>query len=313
MGHFARALSLAVVALPLLARAQSSFPQIEQARQFAPPSSTLPRETGGGLSDFPDGLTEASPDDAFGAQVLLKEKQKIQPFSAFTEVAAFFTNNVALVDRARDEDKFLVISAGGTFTRQLAPQLRLDLGARGSVYRYSEFRELDFQSTDLIAGLTYTPPVLRGAEVLLRYTFTDLTTAERIREFYKNHAVLVGIQHAYPLARAHAVYGGLTAQWSWADPRETGRDEYVAFAGYRAQLTRSIDADLIYRYGRYVYRESGNREDDNQTVSLTFRYVPKPWIALSATAFYTVNRSSEEVFDYEVLNAGLSLQFLARF
>lgn len=118
----------------------------------------------------------------------------------------------------------------------------------GSAYRYDRSRELDFQSVDLAGGLAWAPRQLAGAELLVRYTFTELTAADGGDAFYKNDAALLGVQKVVPFSRAQAVYFGATAQWSWADPAESGRDEYVGFAGYRLGLTRSWTSDLYYRY-----------------------------------------------------------------
>ena len=234
-------------------------------------------------------------------------------FNAFAEIGAFVTNNVALAKVDPLQDSFLVATTGVGFTQRFAYHLRFDAGARASAYRYDKFPQLDFQSTDLSAGVAWSPPVLKGAELLARYTFTDLTTAERTREFYKNHAILLGVQKVVPFTRSQAVYFGASAQWSFADPKPAGRDEYTAYAGYRAQVTRHVDADLYYCYGRYVYRYGSGRHDNNQTVSLGLHYTPKEWLSLSATGFVGANRSNRKAFDYDVANVGVGLQLSLRF
>ena len=299
--------SAAVVSLRLCAEAQ-----IEQARLMPRAPASASEMPSGGIADFPDLGGAATVDDAFGAQVIMKEQPRVRPFTAFAEVAAFFTNNVGLAKRSMERDGFLIASAGAAGSRTLGA-LRLDAGVRTSVYRYAEYRELDFQSVDGSVGLAWTPPKLRGAEVLLRYTFTDLTTAEHRSEFFKNHAVLLGVQDAFAISRAQAVYGGVQAQWSWADPREAGRDEYSVFAGYRLQATRSVDVDVSYRYARFVYREADGRQDNNHSFSLTARYAPRAWFSISATGFAGFNRSNREQFDYDVLNAGGAVQGTVRF
>ncbi len=288
-------------------------PQVEQSRQLSSRPETIDLQ---GQRNAPQSAVLGGPataDDAFGTQVFLKRQERPQPFSAFAEIGAFVTNNVALARRDEIEDRFLVGTTGVAFSQRFAFNLRFDASARASAYRYDKFSELDFQSIDLSAGVAWTPPQLRGAEVLLRYTHTSLTTAEDTTEFYSNHAILLGVQKVVPFGRAQAVYFGASAQWSFADPEPAGRDEYVAYAGYRAQLTRSIDADLFYRYGRYVYREGEGRQDNNQTLSLALHYTPRPWLSFSATGFYGVNRSNRRAFDYDVGNVGVGLQVSLRF
>ncbi len=286
---------------------------IEQSRQFAKPPTSPDTNAAGSAADFPELTDGGTGDDAFGAQVIMKEQPRVKPFTAFAEVAAFFTNNVGLAKRAREQDGFMIASVGAAYSRALPKNLRVDLGVRSSVFRYAEYRELDFQSVDASVGLTWSPPALRGTELLLRYTFTDLTTAEHGDEFFKNHAVLAGAQKAISISRAQIAYGGVSAQWSWADPREAGRDEYSAFIGTRVQATRSIDVDLFYRYGRFVYREAKGRQDDNHSISLTARYAPAEWFSISASTFGGFNRSNRSQFDYDVLNVGCAVQGAIRF
>lgn len=287
---------------------------IEQARQFSHPLTPLEIDTARAGADLGDFEPAALPDDSFGAQAIFKRQERAKPFSAFAEVSAFFTNNVALARRERLEDQFLVITAGAAYARPLGAGVRAEVAGRVSAYRYSKFRELDFQSVDLSAGVAWAPSILRGGELLLRYLLTDLTTADEQEEFYKNHAVLLGVQKVVPFARAHAAYFGASAQWSWAEPQEPGRDEYSAFAGYHLQATERLEADISYRYGWFLYRQSeDDRRDQNHTLSLSLRYVPVPWAAISASTFLGINRSNRAVFDYEVWNAGIGLQISVKF
>jgi hypothetical protein len=304
----------ALMTLPALLFAQAPLaPQIQQSRLFEGPPGTIDLQ---GQRNAPTPATSAGDmtgDDAFGEQVIFKRQETPRPFSAFAEIGAFVTNNVALAKVNRIQDGFLVATTGASFTRRFSMNLRFDASAQAAAYRYDKVPELDFQSTDLSAAISWSPPQLRGAELLARYTFTDLTTAEHVREFYKNHAILLGVQRVVPFSRAQAVYFGASAQWSFADPKPAGRDEYTVYAGYHAQLTRHVDADIFYRYGRYVYRYGEGRHDNNQTVSLALHYAPAEWLSFSGAGFFGANRSNQKAFDYDVGNVGVGLQVSVRF
>jgi hypothetical protein len=312
MPRFLLSCALAGTALRALAQAPVADVQIDQARQFSRPLAPLNLGSAP-AQDFATPDSEQSPDDAFGAQVIFKGQERVQPFTAFAEVSAFFTNNVALAKRSLLEDKFLVVSAGAAFTQRLGYDLRVEAGLRAALYRYAEYRELDFQSVDATAGVVWSPPVLRGAEVSVRYLFNHLSTAEEQEEIYQSHAALLGIQKVIPFSRAHAAWFGASAQWTWAEPQEPGRDEYSAFAGYHLQIAEPLGADLAYRYGYFVYRQDDGRRDQNHTISLGLRYVPFEWASISATTFLGFNRSNRSAFDYDVWNAGIGLQFSVRF
>ena len=304
--------SFAGFALPALAQGPVPNSQIDQARQFSRQMAPLDLGTPP-PADLPALESSASPDDAFGAQVIFKRQERPKPFTAFAEASAFFTNNVALTRRAQLDDKFLVIAAGASYARPVGFDLRFEMGVRAALYRYAEYRELDFQSVDASAGVVWTPPALKGAEVAVRYLFSDLTTAEGQDEIYRSHAALLGVQKVIPFSQAHAAYFGASAQWTWSDPAEPGRDEYTAYTGYHLDATQHLGADLLYRYGYFVYREADGRRDQNHTLSLTLRYAPMEWAAISATTFLGINRSNRSEFDYEVWNAGVGLQFSLKF
>ncbi len=287
--------------------------QREYTRQFQSGPGTVDlqgQRNAPSVSNFDGTATE---DDSFGEQIILKRLDKPRSFTGSAEIGAFVTNNVALAKRDAQEDRFLVATTAASYTHRFTDTFRFNAGAQGSLYRYNEFRELDFQSTDLWMGVTWAAPVLRGLDVSARYTFSDLTTAERTREFYKNHAILLGVQKVVPFSRAQSVYFGASAQWSFADPKQAGRDEYVGYAGYHAQLTRRIDADLFYRYGHYVYRYGSGRHDENQTVSMSLHYRPTDWLNFSASTFFGVNRSNRTAFEYDVLNGGVGVQCSLQF
>lgn len=306
--------TISLLAISPLPRAQTPLPpQIEMSQQFVATPEPIDLQGQRNAPQAADFGAAGTDDDSFGTQTFLKREEKPQPFAAFAEIGAFVTNNVALTKRDPQEDAFLVVTTGAAFARRLSRNLGFNLGVRAAAYRYDKFPALNFQSLDLSAGLGWTPPQLRGAEVYLRYTFTDLTSEDGWQEFYKNQAILIGAQKVVPLTRAQAVYVGASAQWSFAEPQPAGRDEYVAYAGYRAQLTRRLDADLYYRYGRYIYRAGEGRKDHNQTLSLTLHYVPAPWLSFSAAGFLGVNRSNQSTFDYEAGNLGVGAQTAIRF
>jgi len=289
------------------------LPQVEQSRQFTGPPATVDLQGQRNAPPAGDFDGTATTDNAFGEQAIFKRQEKPQPFSGFAEVGAFVTNNVALTKNDPQHDGFLVATTGVNFTQRFAYNLRFDAGVVGSAYRYERFPQLNFQSTDFSIGVTRSPPQLHGAEAVVRYTFTDLTTADHVREFYKNQAILLGIQKVVPFSRAQGVYFGASAQWSFAEPQPDGRDEYTVYAGYRAQLTRHISADLFYRYGRYIYRSGDGRKDNNQTVSLGLRYSPKDWLSFSLTSYLAADRSNQPAFDYNVGNLGVGMQVSIRF
>ena len=304
-----------LLACPLFAQTESTS-RIDQSRQFNAAGSVTAPVNRDETAVLPaSDMLVAGADDAFGAQQLLKREEKVQPFSAFAEVAAFVTNNVALTSRAAEGDTFMVATSGVSYRRTLRrlPQLQVEAAIRVGLFRYADFGALDFQSLDVGGGIMYSPAKLPNTAFFARYSFTDLSTAHEYDSFFCNHTLTVGAQKVWPLARAHALFAGTSAQWSWSDPQLAQRDEYSLYAGYQLQATRQLQAAVSYRFGYFVYREEGDREDRNHALSASLRYDATPWAAVSGSIFSGFNRSNQEVFDYNVVNAGGALGVAVRF
>jgi hypothetical protein len=299
--------------LRLLAHAQNRDAQIDQSRLLQTPvvsASAKPR-TASDQSALSDLLIE--PDDALGAQRFLKSQQNVRPFAAAVELFGFKTNNVGLTRHDTQSDEFLVASTALSYRTALGERAALDVTLRGSIFRYNEFRTLDFNSIDAGLGLTWVPAKLGGVALFGRYNFTELFSERDGDAFFENHTVTIGAQKNFVLSRAHYFFVGLSAQAGFADPDAAQRDEYALYGGYHVDLTHNLEADIAYRYGFFVYREEGSRRDRNQNVTIALKYNVTDWFSVMATSFFGWNRSTESIFDYDVVNGGVGLGVTARF
>lgn len=284
------------------AQGQAQNSQIEQARQRDALNTELirPVET---LAPAALEPTLGGDPDSFGIQQFLREAERLRPFRAFADVSAFVTNNVALTRQDPLSDAFLIATFGFEYRRPLARGLQFDASLRYATFRYDKFRQLDFSSFDLGIGLTYHSEKLGGIDLYARYGFNELRSAETDDVFFTNHALLVGAQKVVSFSQAHYAYVGVSGHLGFADPQASERSELSAFAGYHLQATRNLEADLLYRYIYLRYAEGG-RGDQNQTISLGFRYRITDWCFASATSYIGWNRSNQSVFNYDTANAG---------
>lgn len=308
-------LSLFILAVAFAVASGPAWAQqarIDLSRQFDTPADTgvVPTE----LTAAPAAIDTATGGDgeSFGLQQFLREKERLRPFRAFAEISAFVTNNVALTSKEPLSDAFLLATLGFEYRRPLKYGLQLDSSLRVATFRYNEYRQLDFNSIDVGAGLTYRVQKLGGIDAFARYNFNALLGAESGEAFFKNHTITLGVQKAVVFSQAHYAFAGLSGQLGFADPKAAERQELAAYAGYHLQATRHLEADLLYRYAHFFYSE-GERRDSNHTLSLGVRYRFTEWFSATASGYLGWNRSTLEVFDYEVANGGaglsLSLQF----
>jgi hypothetical protein len=304
-------LGACLAALPAIAQPVQT--QIEQARRFdqqvAPIRAT---ESGSSLGALEETAPSSPGDSDLGTQAILRNQFAPQRWLVFGEIAGYYTNNVALTRRSTFDDYFMVATFGASYRPKITEQLEAEITARGSQFRYREYDQLNFTSLDFGGGLSYRVPQLGGVTLFARYNFNDLISEESGDEFFQNHTITTGAQKIFPLARAHAIVLGAAAQWGFADPEEAERDEYSIYAGYHVELTRSFHADLFYRAAYYRY-SAADRDDVNQNVSASVRYRLTDWASVNASASFGFNRSSEEVFDYDVINSGGGLAVDVRF
>lgn len=293
--------------------AWSQQPQIDQVRQLdarTSPGGSAPAST----AAIPDAAapTAGTDSDSFGVQQFLREKERLRPFRVFAEVSAFVTNNIALSRRDARSDAFLIAVFGMEYRRPVASGLQFDASLRYASFRYDKYGSFDFSSLDAGTGLSYHAEKLGGLDFSARYNFNALIGGSSDEVFFKNHTITLGMQKAVSFSSAHYAFVGVSGQAGFADPKRDERAELSAFLGYHVQPVRRLEADLLYRYGRYIYSEGGRR-DHNQTLSLALWYRFTDWLGVTASTFATWNRSDRQVYDYNAANLGgglsLSLQF----
>jgi outer membrane protein assembly factor BamA len=254
----------------------------------------------------------ATDDDAFGAQLILKERLRKKELQASAEIGAYHTSNVALARSGALGDAFLNTTLGLSWRHDFTDRLTLAISARYGLFRYSRYSVLDFQSTE--TDVTFGYKLGANWELGLGYAYTQLNARTDNTEFYCEHAVNVGLQRVFEVDDRNAIIAGIGSSWTWADPEAAQRDKYAAFLGWRWRATERISTTLLYRYARYEYRDGGTgRGDHNQTLSLSVRYDATDWLALTASGFSTWNRSNQTAFDYEAWNLGGNIGVNARF
>jgi hypothetical protein len=296
----------------LVFAAATTFAQesrVQQAREMG-------RLEGGAGADFtsssggqaPLRSRDSADDGSFGVQQLLREKSPAQSISVFADVSALVTSNVGLTRKNARSDSFLVPIFGLGYGRALPAGLRLEAEVSLAAFRYNSFPKLDFNDLEASIGLSYHAGIFGGLDLYAGYSYTDLSTRSG-HSFFQNHAIDLNAQKTIAFSSAQSVFFGVGVELGFADPRLSERSEYSAFAGYRLAATPRWDINVLYRYAYYDYTEGG-RGDHNQTISLGTRYRFNNRISAYATSYFTINRSNQSDFNYDVgtLGVGLTLR-----
>ena len=303
------------LSIGLSAPAWAQQSQIDLARQFdasdparnirdvqaAPVAPSLPQSEGG--QDF----------DSFGVQqMLVCGPERARYCRTFGEISGFVTDNVGLSRRDPHSDSFLVGTFGLDYRRPLKRGFQVDAGFQVAMFRYNEFRQLDFNSFDVGLGLSYRSEKLGGVDLSARYNFNSLHAAASGDTLFENHTITAAVEKIFQFGKAHYALLGVSGRLGFAEPRANERHEVGAYAGYHIEVVPRVDVDLSYRYGYYAYTE-GRRRDHNQTASLGVRYRMRDWCSASASSFYVWDRSNDAALSYSAGSVGGALMLMFRF
>ncbi|MCX5806347.1 MAG: hypothetical protein NT010_09830 [Proteobacteria bacterium] len=260
-----------------------------------------------------DTTAPASPgDDALGQQYILKQKSEYEPFSVFGNLVWNWTSNVALTKNNPQDDNYIVTTGGVSYQPIIRPNLLGEITVVQQWFRYDKFTDMNFDSLNIGAGLSYAIPELSNLAVFSRYNYNRLTDADGTGEYFRNHTITFGFFKIFPLARTHYLYGGYSSQFGFSDPKIYQRDYHSAVGGYNIDITSKLSVDLSIRVSYIPYEEEG-REDFNESVSLGITYKPKPWLILTFSSFAAFNQSKNGVFEYNVVNLAPNIGIKIKF
>ena len=292
--------------------AWSQQSQIERARQFdatrethdvatAPAALSLPEAAGG--TDL----------DSFGVQqMLVCGPERARYFRVIGEISGFVTDNVGLSRRDPVSDSFMVGTFGIDYRRPLKRGFQVDAGFQAAMFRYNEYSQLNFNSFDVGAGLSYHLKKLGGVDLSARYSFNVLQGASSGDTLFENHTITAAVEKIFQFSKAHYALLGISGRAGFATPRINERHELGVYAGYHIEPLPRLDVDLGYRYGYYVYTVGGRR-DHNQTASLGVKYRFRDWWSASMSSFYVWDHSNQEALSFRAGSLGGALTLLFRF
>jgi hypothetical protein len=290
------------------ARAQQPASSIERARLFqSTPNSTVNAD---GMA-LPEDESEASSDDSFGTQVILKKRERPKTLSLTGDASVFYTDNAALTPSNKIDDVFVVANAGASWTPRINPQLEAQLNAHASIFRYNSTSALDFENLGVGAALFWSPEHFADIALFARYDFIELLDRHS-DEILRDHEFTVGGQKVFPVGRSQAFTLGALVMGDIAEPSSAQRQQAAIFAGYHWQITRAFEADLYYRLAGYFY-DHADRADCNQVVSGSLRYRLSRNADVNAFVSFSSNRSDGTGFDYNAVTAGGGIAFTFRF
>lgn len=260
------------------------------------------------------GYAPSSPADPdLGEQRLLIPDQRYKSISLFANVSEFYTSNAALTNGSEQGDWFTAMQFGASWVPRIAGSLYGEVTALQQLYRYADLTGLSFNSLDLGGGLIYVIRELGDLSVFARYNYNLLTNPTADNSIFYQQTIRLGLQKPFVFSRAHSATLGFNADLNldgWPD--YALRNRFALLAGYQANLTRQLQANLFYAISYLPFIDI-DRRDWNQILSAGLAWNLTPQFSINASVSASFNESNESFFEYSVLNTGAGLSALLKF
>lgn len=287
---------------------QQSFSQNVQADQrelirSQAPSPFAPNTSPSGVEG---GQAVSTPNDSdLGEQQILKRVAEYDPFSFSFGVPFYWTSNVALT-RHGEKDDFVVAPAAALFYEpRISQTLYGFAGVRQQFFYYDQFDGFDFGSFDFEIGFRYLIPQFHNLLLRFEYDFNRLTEKDSFDDFFSDHIFIANAEMPFQIGRAQSISIGLNENISVAAvPDLARRNDYEAYVGYTANLTRDLSVNAVGRLALRDYYHQHARLDVSEILSLGANYRITRSLSAGAVATFAASQSNHSVFNYEVANIG---------
>jgi hypothetical protein len=255
-----------------------------------------------------DNLTaeQSAADADIGEQWMLRANVPPNPFTARASISLFYTDNVALTRRSTLEDAFAVADIGLNYSRPIGQDWSFGADLQQSFFRYDRFREFDFESMNAGVAVAYQARQLGNINFALQYSLNRLTSGAADDELYLGNTFSLAARKTVMVTSAGSVEFTGAVGYTFADPEDLERAELRFGVAYSVLLARNFMATAAARVELYDYA-GDERTDLLQSLALGARYELTRWLFLSASVSAARNISTERVFNYRAVNAGVTL------
>jgi len=308
---------ITILALPFLAAAAplhaQSLPSVTSTDTDVARRDMVTALTGQAFAPEPGYAPPSPADDDLGEQRLLVPDSRYKSLTLFANASEFYTTNAELTNGGVQGDWFTALQFGATWLPRIAGNLYGEVSALQQLYRYADLSGLSFNSLDLGAGLIYVFRDFGDLSVFARYNYNLLTNASASESIFYQQTIRMGLQKPFVFSRAHSATIAFNTDLNldgWPD--YALRNRFALLAGYQANLTRKLQANLFYQIAYLPFVDT-DRQDWNQILSAGLAYNFTPWFSVNASVSASFNDSNEDFFSYSVLNTGAGVSAVLKF
>lgn len=252
-------------------------------------------------------IPDSPADPDLGDQRILVPDDRYRAFTLYSNISEFYTTNAALSNGNEQADWFTAMQFGAAWVPRITGNLFGEATALQQLFRYANLSGLSFNSLDLGAGLIYVVRELDDLSLFARYNYNFLSNASSDGSLFYQQTIRLGLNKPFVFSRGHSASVGAIADLNldgW--PGYALRNRFALLAGYQADLTRLIQANLFYQIGYFPFAQV-SRQDLNQLVSLGFTLNISPRFSINSSVSGGFNASTESFYSYSVLNTGVGV------
>ncbi|MFN2476368.1 MAG: hypothetical protein ABR526_08520 [Chthoniobacterales bacterium] len=308
-------IALAMTFAATFVQAQSTFENgaVQQARLFNERPTSGVSATGEQLFPPIESFSgDSAADSDVGQQWLLKRNLPPNPFTVRASFSILYTSNVALSRFSPLGDAFAVADFGIGYVRPITQDWTLGINVQQSFFRYDQYSEFDFESTNVNVALSRQIPQLGNFSFSIQYALSRLTGGSLDEQLYFGHTFALGVAKVIQVNPANSVEFDGAAGYTLADPSDLQRGEVRSAVTYSVQFARNFSATAVARLEFYGYTND-DRQDLLQSVALGARWDLTNWLFLSGSISLANNLSSQPAFSYRALNTGATVTAHIRF
>ncbi|MCP5534729.1 MAG: hypothetical protein H7A51_00670 [Akkermansiaceae bacterium] len=258
----------------------------------------------------------ASPADSdLGDQLILKRYDSRDPLRVDLSTHLFWTDNLASASLGEQDGFIWQTRLLASWKPRIGNNLFADVTGSQNFYQYDTLSFLDFERTDLRAGLVKITPDFFDMLFFARYEYARVTAGSFSNDIYDAHRIRAGAHKVFLSQPKHTAYLAFDfAHDISTSPSRLEKNEYSAHLGYTYQISDKMRAVFYYHLSLYDYDQAG-REDYNHMLGAELYWQLSHSTRLSASFTYVENDSNLPfgAADYDSVQGGIGIGFTKTF
>jgi hypothetical protein len=255
--------------------------------------------------------TTVTPGAADQADADLGEQQSVESESGrlglygAADTGLFYTSNANLSNTGGQGDMYFFARGAAGIRPHVGGGLFLDGFVAQEVFEYARFSNLDFLKFSAGGGLDYVIPGTHGLVASVKYKYERFLDSGTLDEFFVNNLLDVGLAKEFSLNDIHAIQVGWKSSFAlFTEPDFVRRDEHSFWLGWRWRILEPLELQVYDFLSLYYYPNMSGRFDVTNYSGASLNLALTRWAQLSASGGFSVNSSTQSIYNYTAAIVG---------